>query len=143
MGKSMSCFPHWALAGCGAGWRSCSVTRRPRFRALTSHAARAMSARPNAVLGANWPLHDLRHSASYRLARAPQVPLTDVQWILGHAHLPTTELYLNTTPQDAIRDVLAHHQRRAQSKEATASRPAPASLHYRPEALDAVVGYQR
>ncbi len=102
-----------------------------------------MFVRANAVLGANWTLHDLRHSASYRLARDPQVPLTDVQWILGHAHLSTTELYLNTTPQDAIRDVLAHHQRRAQSKEATASRPAPASLHYRPEALDALFGYQR
>ncbi len=115
--------------------------RRP-FRALTYHAARAMFVRANAVLGANWTLHDLRHSASYRLARDPQVPLT-VQWILGHAHLSTTELYLNTTPQDAIRDVLAHHQRRAESKETTASRPARASLHYRPEALDALFGDQR
>ncbi|HLN67754.1 MAG TPA: site-specific integrase, partial [Streptosporangiaceae bacterium] len=57
--------------------------------------ARAMFGRANQVLGANWTLHDLRHSASYRLARDPQVPLTDVQWILGHAHLSTTELYLN------------------------------------------------
>jgi len=116
--------------------------RRP-FRALTYHAARAMFGRANAVLGANWTLHDLRHSASYRLARDPQVPLADVQWILGHAHLSTTELYLNTTPQDAIRDVLAHHQRRAESKETMASRPARASLHYRPEALDALFGDQR
>ncbi len=116
--------------------------RRP-FRALTYPAARAMFGRANQVLGANWTLHDLRHSASYRLARDAQVPLTDVQWILGHAHLSTTELYLNTTPQDAIRDVLAHHQRRAELKETTASRPARASLHYRPEALDALFGDQR
>jgi hypothetical protein len=71
------------------------------------------------------------------------VPLTDVQWILGHAHLSTTELYLNTTPQDAIRDVLAHHQRRAEPKETTASRLSPASLHYRPGAMDALFGDQR
>jgi integrase len=114
--------------------------RRP-FRALAYPAARAMLGRASQVLGANWTLHDLRHSASYRLARDPQVPLTDVQWILGHAHLSTTERYLNTTPQDAIRDVLAHHQRRAESKEAPP--PAPGSLHYRAEALDALFGDQR
>jgi hypothetical protein len=34
--------------------------RRP-FRPLTYHAARAMFARANAALGANWSLHDLRH----------------------------------------------------------------------------------
>jgi integrase len=41
--------------------------------------------RANATLGTNWTFHDLRHSAAYRLARDPLVPLTDVQWILGHA----------------------------------------------------------
>jgi integrase len=51
--------------------------RRP-FRPLSYPAARAMFARANQVLGANWTLHDLRHTASYRLARDPQVPLTDV-----------------------------------------------------------------
>ena len=43
--------------------------RRP-FRALAYPAARAMFGRANQALGANWTLHDLRHSASYRLARA-------------------------------------------------------------------------
>lgn len=28
------------------------------------------------LLGANWTLHDLRHTASYRLARDPNMPLT-------------------------------------------------------------------
>jgi site-specific recombinase XerC len=94
--------------------------RRP-FRELSYPAARAMFGRANHVLGANWTLHDLRHSASYRLARDPLVPLADVQWILGHAHLSTTERYLNTTPQDAISDVLAHYKRRAEAKEAPPS----------------------
>ena len=56
--------------------------RRP-LRALTYDAARVMFNRANAVLGANWSLHDLRHTAAYRMARDPQMPLTDVQWVLG------------------------------------------------------------
>jgi integrase len=116
--------------------------RRP-FRVLSYPAARAMFGRANQVLGANWTLHDLRHSASYRLARDPQVRLTDVQWILGHAHLSTTELYLNTTPQDAIDDVLAHYQRRSEAKEARATPPGPSPLRYRPEALDVLFGDSR
>jgi integrase len=40
--------------------------RRP-FRALTYDAARAMFTRASAGLGANWSLHDLRHSAAYRM----------------------------------------------------------------------------
>jgi len=51
--------------------------RRP-FRVLSYPAARAMFGRANQVLGSNWTLHDVRHSASYRLARDPQVRLTDV-----------------------------------------------------------------
>jgi hypothetical protein len=41
--------------------------------------------RANSLLGTNWTLHDLRHTAAYRLARDPKMPLTDVQWVLGHA----------------------------------------------------------
>ena len=48
------------------------------FRALTYDAARLMFTRANAALGANWSLHDLRHSAAYRMARDPGMPLTDV-----------------------------------------------------------------
>ena len=65
------------------------------FRRLAYHGAEAMFARANATLGANWTLHDLRHTAAYRMARDPGLPVTDVQWILGHAHLSTTQRYLN------------------------------------------------
>ena len=51
--------------------------RRP-FRPLSYHAARAMFVRVNALLGANWSLHDLRHTAAYRMARDAAMPLTDV-----------------------------------------------------------------
>jgi site-specific recombinase XerD len=107
--------------------------RRP-FRALTYHAARAMFTRVNAALGANWSLHDLRHTAAYRMARDPDMPLTDVQWVLGHAQLTTTQRYTSAPLEEAITSVLAHHARRAS---------APSSLaadtpRYRSESLNAL-----
>ena len=108
--------------------------RRP-FRPLAYHAARAMFARANEVLGANWSLHDLRHSAAYRLARDPQMPITDVQWILGHAHLTTTQIYVTPTASDVVQSVLAHHQRQAAPK--PPPQPAPG---YRPESLGVLFG---
>ncbi|MGH9089130.1 MAG: tyrosine-type recombinase/integrase [Acidimicrobiales bacterium] len=104
--------------------------RRP-FRQLGYDAARAMFNRANAALGANWTLHDLRHSAAYRMARDPEVALTDVQWVLGHARLSTTQIYLNPLEDDVIASVLAYHARRA---EGAAERPA-ASPAYRAESL--------
>ena len=50
-------------------------TRRRPFHRLTYHAARAMFVRANEFLGANWSLHDLRHSAAYRMARDPLMPI--------------------------------------------------------------------
>ena len=39
-------------------------------------------------------LHALRHTAAYRMAEDPALPLTDVQFVLGHAQLSTTQIYL-------------------------------------------------
>jgi hypothetical protein len=30
------------------------------------------------------------------MARDPALPLADVQWILGHAHLTTPQIYMNS-----------------------------------------------
>ena len=109
--------------------------RRP-WRALTYDAARAMFARANAALGSNWSLHDLRHSAAYRLARDPAMPLTDVQWVLGHAHLSTTQQYLNPLTEDVIASVLAFHGRH---REPGSGSPPPAP-GYRPESLKVLFG---
>ncbi len=87
--------------------------RRP-FRALAYDAARAMFTRASAALGANWSLHDLRHSAAYRMARDPAMPLADLQWVMGHAHLSTTQVYLNPLPGDVIETVLAFHARQGE-----------------------------
>jgi DNA-binding SARP family transcriptional activator/integrase len=107
--------------------------RRP-FRALTYHAARAMFTRVNAALGANWSLHDLRHTAAYRMARDPDMPLTDVQWVLGHAQLTTTQRYTSAPLEEAIASVLAHYARRA----STPSARAAGTPRYRSESLNAL-----
>lgn len=109
--------------------------RRP-FRPLNYHAARAMFDRANDLLGSNWTLHDLRHTAAYRMARDPQMPLTDVQWVLGHAHLSTTEIYLAATREEVIESVLAHHARQARQPVLPPS-PAPG---YDPASLNVLFG---
>ncbi len=120
-------------------------TRRRPLRPLTYHAARAMFGRAAATLGANWTLHDLRHTAAYRMTRDPQLPLSDVQWVLGHAHLSTTQLYLTPMPGDVIAGLLEHHRRRQDigSMAAATAEPgtgAPAPSAYRPESLDVLFG---
>jgi hypothetical protein len=40
------------------------------------------------------------------------MPITDVQWVLGHAPLTMTQIYPNPVPEGVIASVLAHHARR-------------------------------
>ncbi len=108
-------------------------TRRRPYRRLTYDAARAMFNRANAALGANWSLHDLRHTAAYRMARDPSVPLTDIQWVLGHAHLSTTERYLNSQLGDVVETMLAFYAKGPEL-------PAVPAAGYRQESLDAIFG---
>jgi integrase len=84
-------------------------TRRKPARPLTYHAVHRMFARVNAAAGTTATLHSLRHTAAYRMAEDPALPLTDVQLVLGHALLTTTQLYLTPRKEDVIRRLLAHH----------------------------------
>jgi hypothetical protein len=62
-----------------------------------------------------------------------------VQWVLGHAQLTTTQLYLNPVPEEVIASVLAYHARRAEGD----IRPAGAGGGvgaYRPETLNTLFG---
>ncbi len=99
-----------------------------------------MFGRAGSALGANWTLHDLRHTAAYRMARDPLVPLTDVQWVLGHAQLSTTQIYLTPMPGDVIAGMLAHHRRGEQTREAAQVDPGTEATGvpdgYRRETLD-------
>jgi site-specific recombinase XerD len=104
--------------------------RRP-YRPLTYHAAHRMFERANAALGSEWTLHDLRHSAAARMVRDPRLTLTDVQWVLGHAHLSTTEVYLTPSKDEVVAGVLAHHARQARRRD----QPPPPAPGYDPQAL--------
>ncbi len=110
--------------------------RRPA-RPLTYHAVHRMFERVNAKAGTTATLHSLRHTVAYRMAEDPALPLTDVQLVLGHAQLTTTQVYL-TRKEEMIRRVLAHHAE--QTRQASArEHPAPAP-GYRPEVLNVLFG---
>lgn len=119
------------------GERALWLTRRGPVRPLTYSAARRMLQRANESLGTSWTLHDLRHTAAQRMIEDPQLSLTDVQWVLGHAHLTTTQLYLRPRPDEVVARVLEHHRTRGQ-------RPAPpppsAGAGYSTEVLDVLFG---
>jgi len=113
------------------------TVRRP-IRPLTYHAAHRMFERVNAQAGASATLHALRHTAAYWMAEDPSLPLTDVQFVMGHAQLSTTQLYLTPRKDDVIRRVLAHHAE--QTRQAvTRQFPEPAP-GYRAETLDVLFG---
>ncbi|MGH3868220.1 MAG: tyrosine-type recombinase/integrase [Pseudonocardiaceae bacterium] len=75
---------------------------------LEYDALRAVFRRVNTLLGTNWSMHDLRHTAALRMARDEVLTLKDVQEILGHAHLSTTEVYLVEDQAEVIRRVQKH-----------------------------------
>ena len=99
------------------------TVRRP-VRPLTYHAVHRMFERANSRAGTAATLHALRHTAAYRMAEDPPLPLTDVQFVLGHAQLTTTQIYLTPRKEDVIRRMLAHHAEQArQAAAAGGGRP--------------------
>ncbi len=111
--------------------------RRP-LRPLTYHGAHRMFERVNRSAGTSATLHSLRHTAAYRMAEDPALPITDVQAVLGHAQLTTTQIYLTPRKEDVIRRVLAHHSEQTRR---AAERVSPAAApDYRPETLAVLFG---
>jgi site-specific recombinase XerD len=111
--------------------------RRPA-RPLTYHAAHRMFERAAGLAGSGATLHALRHTAAYRMAEDPALPLADVQYVLGHAQLTTTQLYLTPRREDVVRRLLAHHDGQARNAAARqAPVPAPG---YRPDTLEVLFG---
>jgi hypothetical protein len=70
------------------------------------------------------------------MAEDPAMPLTDVQYVLGHAQLTTTQIYLTPRKEDVISRVLAHHADRARAER----QPAPPAPGYQQETLDVLFG---
>lgn len=115
------------------------LTRRRPARPLTYSAARRMLQRVNESLGTSWTLHDLRHTAAQRMIDDPGLSLTDVQWVLGHAHLSTTQLYLRPRPEEVVLKVLEHHRSRAERP----APPPPGDHAYSADVLDVLFGGDR
>jgi len=95
----------------------------PRRSVLTYDALRAVLRRANAALGTNWTMHDLRHTCALRMLRGHGVSVRDVQVILGHAHLSTTQIYLDEDDSEVLARVHRHLAEREHPP--TPSRPAP------------------
>ena len=107
---------------------------------LEYDALRAVFRRVNALLGSNWSMHDLRHTAALRMARDEHSTLKDVQEILGHAHLSTTEVYLVQDQVEVIRRVQKHL---AEQETRAAQQPGPpVAAGYDADALDVLFGGQ-
>jgi len=113
-------------------------TLRNPVRPLTYHGVHRMFERVNERAGTSSTLHALRHTAAYRMAQDPRLPLTDVQHVLGHAQLTTTQIYLTPRKEDVIRRVLAHHAEQTRQAAARQS-PVPAA-GYQSETLDVLFG---
>lgn len=109
--------------------------RRP-VRPLGYAAAHRMFERANGRAGTGATLHSLRHTAAYRMAEDPSLPLTDVQEVLGHVNLSTTQIYLVPRKEDVVRRMLAHYA--GQARRAAQPAPLPAAAGYRPEVLEAL-----
>ncbi|MFF1957861.1 tyrosine-type recombinase/integrase [Streptomyces sp. NPDC058220] len=114
------------------------VTLRRPFAPLSYDAARMVFNRVNTALGSNWTLHDLRHTAAHRMIQDPALSLTDVQWVLGHARLTTTELYLTPDQDEVIGRMRLHHQ--APSPVAVPVKPVRPGEGYRADVLSTLLG---
>ncbi len=90
-------------------------------RALTYDALRAVLRRANEALGTNWSMHDMRHTCALRMVRDQRLSLRDVQVILGHAHLTTTQIYL----EEDDHEVISRVGRYLADREAGVTAPAP------------------
>jgi integrase len=95
------------------------LLRRP----LNYDALRAVLRRANDGLGTNWSMHDMRHTCALRMVRDQRLSLADVQTILGHAHLSTTQIYL----QEDDHEVIGRVRKYLAERETLAKAPQPAA----------------
>ncbi|MGV9679215.1 tyrosine-type recombinase/integrase [Nocardia sp. NPDC003482] len=109
-------------------WR----VRRGPDRPMTYWALRRVLQRANDLLGTNWTVHDMRHTAATRMANSGRLLLHEVQEILRHANIETTSRYV-TVGIEELFDKLSEHYSR--------ERPAQSySANYDPSDIAAVFG---
>jgi integrase len=88
-------------------WRA----SRGRSRPLTYWAVRRVLQRANAALSTNWSLHDIRHTTCARMSADPALTLPEVQAVMRHAQLSTTQQYMTPRLEELIGKLQAHYQR--------------------------------
>jgi site-specific recombinase XerD len=91
------------------GQRAVWLTERQPWRPLSYMAARRVLQRANERLGTVWTWHDLRHTAARRMIADEHLTLIDVQRVLGHAHLSTTQRYVEAIDDEVIARMIVHH----------------------------------
>ncbi|PXY17780.1 integrase [Prauserella coralliicola] len=107
-----------------------------RRQPLNYEALRAVFRRLNVLLGTNWSMHDLRHTAAIRMSRDGSLSMRDVQIILGHAHLSTTaDVYL-IEDEDQVISRVAQHLATRDHREP----PAPVTTGYADADLSVLFG---
>jgi integrase/recombinase XerC len=113
------------------------LTLRGEPRRLNYDAMRAVLKRCNVILGANWTLHDLRHTFAIR-ALEGGMGLHEVQELLGHQSLNTTTVY--AAPH--MEDVIEHYRAKMTTKAPTSSDRSPAGQPYNANELRVLWGNQ-
>lgn len=116
-----------------AGGDAATAGRQP----LRYDAWRAVLRRANAALGTNWSMHDLRHTCALRMVRDGRLSLRDVQTVLGHAHLNTTQQYLCDDDSAVLARV---HQHLATADEPGQAAPAAPAVGYAAADLAVLLG---
>ncbi|MEV8057193.1 site-specific integrase [Streptomyces antimycoticus] len=123
-------------------WWTLRRRRRPgeglRHRPLTYDALRAVLRRANEALGTNWTMHDLRHTSALRMVRSAKLSLRDVQVILGHQHLTTTQIYLVEDDDEVLRRVRRYLA--DQDQAADEPQPEPVAVGYNADDLAVLLG---
>jgi integrase/recombinase XerD len=98
------------------------LCRRP----MNYEALRAVLRRANNALGTNYSMHDCRHTAAIRMTQSRKLSVSDVQAILGHAHLTTTQIYLVDDDDAVLQRVRQYLAERA----ADAAKPVEVATGY-------------
>lgn len=88
-------------------WRTSIGPSRP----LSYWALRQMLERANTGMGSNITFHDLRHTYCYRLLQDPNMLITDVQELMRHKQLTTTQVYARARMDELVTKLQAHYAR--------------------------------
>ena len=86
-------------------------TLRGPPRPLTYWALRQILGRANERLGSNVAFHDLRHTYAMRLMGDPNLFITDVQRLMRHRSITSTQIYARARIDDLVAKMREHYAR--------------------------------